>query len=140
MSLDRRIVSILYHNGIFDVEKIEHFIGEKDNYYEVMIDGEIKKLKIPGKEYLDQQFDKDFLEEVEKLKIKKRTQKIKIEETPFEKEMEKTEIENKKFLEAQEKEIEIKKEPKKPRTSTKKLKIVESKKIDDDIDDFINTI
>jgi len=51
MSIDRRIVSILYHNEIFDIEDVEKFIGENDNYYEIIIDGELKKLKIPGKDY-----------------------------------------------------------------------------------------
>jgi hypothetical protein len=51
MSLDRRIVSILYHNGITDVSKVEKFIGENNNYYEVVIDGKIEKLKIPGNIY-----------------------------------------------------------------------------------------
>ncbi len=51
MSIDRRIVSILYHNGIFDLEDIEKFVGEKDNYYEIIIDGELKKLQIPGYKY-----------------------------------------------------------------------------------------
>lgn len=50
MSIDRRIVSILYFNDI-NINKVEKFLGEKDNYYEVIVDGEIKKLKIPGKEY-----------------------------------------------------------------------------------------
>ena len=77
--------------------------------------------------------------------------------------MKKNEIENKEFLEKSKQLFEqrtIKEEllesveqnekmkdlliegmkPKKPRTSAKKLKIIESKKIDDDIDDFINTI
>ena len=51
MSIDRRIVSILYHNGIFDIEDVEKFVGEKDNYYEIIIDGELKKLQIPGYKY-----------------------------------------------------------------------------------------
>jgi len=51
MSIDRRIVSILYHNGIEDVNKVEKFIGENNNYYEIIIDGELKKLIIPGYEY-----------------------------------------------------------------------------------------
>jgi hypothetical protein len=51
MSIDRRIVSILYHNEIFDIEDVEKFIGENDNYYEVIIDNELKKLKIPGYKY-----------------------------------------------------------------------------------------
>jgi hypothetical protein len=34
MSIDRRIVSILYHNGITDVNEVQEFIGEKNNYYE----------------------------------------------------------------------------------------------------------
>ena len=54
MSIDRRIVSILYHNDIFDIEAVEKFVGEKDNYYEIIIGGELKKLKIPGKKYEDE--------------------------------------------------------------------------------------
>jgi len=65
MSIDRRIVSILYYNDIFDIEDVEKFVGEKDNYYEIIIDGELKKLKIPGFVYPN---DERIMELKEKMK------------------------------------------------------------------------
>ena len=53
MALDRRIVSILYFNGIEDVESVSEFLGEVDGYFEIKINDEIKKLKIPGKNYTE---------------------------------------------------------------------------------------
>ena len=53
MTLDRRIVSILYFNGINDVESVDRFLGRNGDFFEVMIKGEIVKLKIPGNLYLD---------------------------------------------------------------------------------------
>ena len=51
MAIDRRIVSILYYNGITDVNEIDKFIGESNGYYQVEINGEIKNLEIPGFHY-----------------------------------------------------------------------------------------
>ena len=71
MTIDRRILSILYYNGIDDANKVEKFIGENDNFYEVIIDGELKKLKIPGKDYVEVLFEevkKSFIEEVKEIK------------------------------------------------------------------------
>lgn len=69
MSIDRRIVSILYFNGINDIDKVQAFLGESNNYYKVIIDGEIKKLKIPGKIYTEiveeTTFEKKLLKTVE---------------------------------------------------------------------------
>ena len=48
MALDRRILSILYYNDIVDVNDVEKFIGEKNGYYIVVVNGETKKLKVPG--------------------------------------------------------------------------------------------
>ena len=85
MSLDRRIVSILYFNGISDVESVENFLGEKKGYYEIIINGEIKKLKIPGRYYPAEKIKKEEIktedkkEEIkEKIKVKK--EKIKKED------------------------------------------------------------
>ena len=65
MSIDRRIVSILYFNDI-NINKVQKFLGEKDNYYEVIVDGEIKKLKIPGKEYTNlNQIDSQTTQNIE---------------------------------------------------------------------------
>lgn len=120
MSIDRRIVSILYHNGIFDLEDVEKYVGEKNNYYEVIINGELKKLKIPGYKYdvkteheekikiqreeiaetLSQVVNEDntpyFSEKFVKEKI------LRIESEPdafFEEEMKKSDEENNLFLE-----------------------------------------
>lgn len=69
MSIDRRIVSILYFNGINDIDKVQAFLGESNNYYKVIIDDEIKKLKIPGKIYTEiveeTTFEKKLLKTVE---------------------------------------------------------------------------
>lgn len=182
MSIDRRIVSILYYNGITDVENVEKFIGEKDSYYEIIINGELKKLKIPGFNYTNKEFtseeflksdeidivpvkvkkpkEKKIIENLEPLnnlesiaeKIEEETNElftarveIKTEEIlenvkklSFEEDLERTEKENEEIL----KSLETKK-PKKPRVpklSEKKIEIIESKKIDDDIDDFLTTI
>ena len=53
MAIDRRILSILYANGISDVNKVQEFLGEKNNYYEIKINNEIRKLRIPGYTYND---------------------------------------------------------------------------------------
>jgi len=52
MSLDRRIVSILYHNGIEDVESVQQFIGEENGYFKVVINDEVRNLEIPGNLYV----------------------------------------------------------------------------------------
>ena len=51
MSIDRRIVSILYYNNITDINKVDEFIGENNGYYDIKINGKIKSLKIPDNEY-----------------------------------------------------------------------------------------
>ena len=164
MSIDRRIVSILYYNDIFDIEEIEKFIGEKNNYFEVVIGGETLKLKIPGKIYPEENNEEiEYIEdifEIEEL----------IEEDSFEEEMKKSEEENNSFLEKieneeiseqTEKEVEIVKEKvetkitpvkkplkletkiepvKKTLVPVKKSKNVDSKKNDEDLNDFMNTL
>ena len=167
MSLDRRIVSILYFNGIDDVNKVEKFIGENNGYYEIIINGEFKKLQIPGIDYFEiptveyleekieqvnknigqlesQSFTNNLEDVIESIKesdnqyftttIVTEIKEIPKEENSFEKELEKTEEENKKVLET------IKKEIKPRKRSNKKIEIIESKKLDDDIDDFIDFI
>ena len=195
MSLDRRIVSILYYNNIFDVNNVEEFIGEKDNFYEIKIDGEIRKLEIPGKEYIyeylidinddtlekrifsipigaitrqeaednikimkeykNETFEDESFEEIKLptkqyienklIELEKNYNNIShLEKTDdqieisgksnlvfesFEEELEKTEIEKNKIFE---------KSKRSPKISDKKIKIVDPKKIDDDLDDFIN--
>ena len=51
MSIDRRIISILYKNGITDVEKVQDFLGDKNNYYQIRMDNKIYNLQIPGRYY-----------------------------------------------------------------------------------------
>jgi hypothetical protein len=192
MSIDRRIVSILYYNGITDVEKVEKFLGENGYYYEIIIGGEVKKLKIPGIDYpsetleleeveiLDEISDETIEDEpieyeipieehlekendfvfpdsidsaVESAKNQNFTTtvetytfseeiKTKLEEIKdtFEDELEKSEIEKKEILEKITEEPVKSKKKKTPKISEKKIKIIESKEIDDDIDDFINTL
>jgi hypothetical protein len=175
MSIDRRIVSILYYNNINDVNMVEKFIGiNKENYYEVIINGKVEKLKIPGKEYFEKVQEEVKLDSPKPIKTKKKqiekletldsfTNNLKdvvevikkseselftttivteIKEIPkdeefsFEEELKKTEVENNEVLEKiNEKEIKIKK-PK----FVKKSKNVSTKKLDDDIDDFIDSI
>ena len=189
------MVSILHYNGIYDPTKIEKFLGKNEDYYEVMIDGKIEKLKIPNFQHIEEglqkklgkihkfeeieeivlpsieelesqikQLDKN-IEKLEKLEsftnnleevvehIKKdhpllvTTKIIKIPVVPkeevvsFEDELKKSEIENEEFLESVKKEVKPKtKKVTKPKT--KKIEAIESKekKIDDDINDFIDTI
>ena len=170
MSLDRRIVAVLYFNDLYDINSVENFTRINEDYYEAIVNGKLEKLKVPGKDYF---VDIEELPEVkEKVKtsikkkeafvqkpieeqfitvedeIKKEPIFTKIEivvnevyneilpknEISFEEELEKTEKENKKFLE------EIKKPEKIKKVSERKLKIIESKKIDDDINDFIDSI
>ena len=191
MSLDRRIVSILYYNNIFDVEKIENFTRVNEDYYEATINGKFEKLKVPGKEYvskIDETIYTDFddvhimneeepkVEESKKeikKKIVKKIEEIKktqesifkkkkeiadilknnlvnedgspyleekeINEISFEDELKNDEKEKEIILEKINEEIKPEK-PKNPKISGKKLKIVESKNIDDDINDFIDTL
>ena len=170
MSLDRRIVAVLYFNDLYDINSVENFTRINEDYYEAIVNGKLEKLKVPGKDYF---VDIEELPEVkEKVKtsvkkkeafvqkpieeqfitvedeIKKEPIFTKIEivvnevyneilpknEISFEEELEKTEKENKKFLE------EIKKPEKIKKVSERKLKIIESKKIDDDINDFIDSV
>ena len=177
MSLDRRIVSILYYNNIVEVESIEKFTRVNDDYYEAIINGKFEKLKVPGKEYkMDETIYTDFDEvhiimneeepnvEEPKKEIKKIVKKIeeikKIQESIFEKKKEIAVLLKEKEIneilsfeeqlknDEKEKEIILEKineeikpdKPKNPKISGKKLKIVESKNIDDDINDFIDTI
>jgi hypothetical protein len=53
MSIDRRILTILYYNNITDVNQVQKFLGPNGDYYEVIVDGELKKLKYPDKDYTD---------------------------------------------------------------------------------------
>ena len=172
MSLDRRIVAVLYFNDLYDINSVENFTRINEDYYEAIVNGKLEKLKVPGKDYF---VDIEELPEVkEKVKtsikkkeafvqkpieeqfitvedeIKKEPIFTKIEivvnevyneilpknEISFEEELEKTEKENKKFLE----EIKPEKNKKNNKVSERKLKIIESKKIDDDINDFIDSI
>ena len=64
--MDRRIISILYHNGIFDLDEVEKYVGEKDNYYEVIIDGELRKLQIPGFVYPNDERRTELKEKMKK--------------------------------------------------------------------------
>ena len=70
MPIDRRVLSILYHNDIKDANKIEKFIGQNEKYYEVVMNGEIVKLKIPGVVYDDvvdvNSLKKNLIDKVEK--------------------------------------------------------------------------
>ena len=68
MTIDRRIVAILYHNGITDVNTIENFIGEHDNYYEVVIKGKLRKLKIPGYTY-NEDLMEDLTQKLNELEV-----------------------------------------------------------------------
>jgi len=150
MSLDRRIVTILFQNGIADVTKVEKFLGEKDNYYEIIIDGELKKLRIPGHQYKEVKeiftvFEKEEEKEIEK-EIEKE-QKYEADLDTFESNVEpikeKQVFEQKSF---EEELLEAEKESKKleqlftKTVTTKVTKTKKPKKLDDDIDDFINTI
>ena len=141
MSIDRRILSILYANGIHNVNDVQEFLGEKNNYYEIKINNEVKKLKIPGYTYFDVNNEiENVIEAIEKEPI------LSVETFTFEEELEKSDKENEKLLE-EIKNIEVKvEEPKvdkpkketKPRSNTKKSK--QDKKIDNDLDDFINLV
>ena len=53
MSIDRRILAILYFNNITDVNTIQKYLGTNGDYYEVIIDDKVTKLKFPGKEYTE---------------------------------------------------------------------------------------
>jgi len=74
MSIDRRIVSILYFNGIMDVEEVQEFLGEKNGFYEILINDEVKKLKIPSE---DETIFTQYDDELEKEIISKRIEEIK---------------------------------------------------------------
>ena len=143
MSLDRRIVSILYYNNIFDVNNVEEFIGEKNNFYEIKIGGKIMKLEIPKKgiEFTEviesaknnnllttkiEIIDEDILPQPEILQQNLETLQQNLETQKVENIEEKVKIEK------------IKKTN--PKISNKKIQIVDSKKVDDDFDSFINII
>lgn len=161
--VDQKLLAILDYNHI-DINKVEKFIGVNENYYEATIDGKVEKLKIPGKIYteieekifgedeiftsFEEEIKNDEIEkllnenilkiepkmfEEELLEDKKEKESISID--TFEEELEKNEIENKEFLKTSVTSEEVKKEINKP----KKTKIT-TKKIDKDIDDFINII
>jgi len=191
MSMDRRMVSILHYNGIYDPNKVEKFLGKNEDYYEVVIDGKIEKLKIPDFQHIEEGLQKKLgkihkfedvelpniehletqikkldknIEKLEKLEsftnnleevvenIKKSESEsftitrvtTKIEDVSFEDELKKSEIENQEFLESvAKKEVPKPKAKKvtKPKTKSTKKETIESKKnIDDDINDFIDTI
>jgi hypothetical protein len=155
MSIDRRMVSILLQNNI-EVNKVEKFIGiNKENYYEIMINGKVEKLKIPGVDYskyekeistvehlenqvkqLDKNIEKlesftnieDVVEHIKKDQLKT----PKEEAISFEEELEKTEKENQEILEVLKKDT-------KPKTKRSK-KIIKTKNTDDEVDDFLDTI
>ena len=203
MSLDRRIVSILYYNGIDDVKKVEKFIGEKEGYYEIMLDGKLMKLKIPGVEYFEiptvedleskikkldgniEKLNKTFPEVLETVVESARKEQLfvvteikitndsgsfgvigdtirpninlspgisgtsgvysdtpihmKKEEISFEEEMKKDEEEKKEVLKSIKKETKPRK-PRSPKLSDKKIEIIETKNIDDEFNDFIDSI
>jgi len=64
MSLDRKVLIILNHNGIYDVNTIEKFIGLNNNYYQVVINGKIVNLKIPGITYSEEILTEELLDEI----------------------------------------------------------------------------
>ena len=183
MSLDRRIVAVLYFNDLYDINSVENFTRINEDYYEAIVNGKLEKLKVPGKDYFVDIEELPEVKEKVKTSIKKKEafvqkpieeQFITVEdeikkepiftktitqfmdkekiteivvnevydeivnknEISFEEELEKTEKENKKFLE----EIKPEKNKKNNKVSERKLKIIESKKIDDDINDFIDSI
>lgn len=176
MSIDRRIVSILHFNNISDVNSVEKFLGtNEENYYEVIINGKVEKLKIPDVKYSEVVQEEVKLDVIKPIKTTKKViekldsftnnledvvetikkseselftttivteiKEIPIEEDFFEEELKKTEVENNEILETikKVKPKTVSKKAKSPKLSDKK--IVESKeKMDDDIDDFINTI
>lgn len=170
MSIDRRIVSILHYNGINDVNKVEKFIGTNgENYYEILIDGKIEKLKIPGVEYFEiptvkdleskieqvnknieklESFTNNLEEVIESIKDSTKDQLftttiIEEQKISFEEELEKTEKENEKILESLKEtkpKTPKKPKPRTPKLSEKKIEIIESKNTDDDINDFLTTI
>ena len=143
MAIDRRILSILYANGISDVNKVQEFLGEKNNYYEVKVNNEIKKLRIPGYTYNEVN---NILENV--IESVKNEPLLSIETFSFEKELEKSDKENEKLL----KEIKKAEKPKAEKPKVEKSKVEEpkveepkvekpkknTKKLKDDFDDFIN--
>lgn len=134
MSLDRRIVSILYYNNIFDVNSVEEFIGEKNNFYEIKIDGKIMKLEIPNKGF-------EFNEVIESVNNNKLlSSKIEIIDVVPQLETLQQNLETQKVENIEEK-VKIEKIKKtNPKISNKKIQIVDSKKVDDDFDSFINII
>ena len=163
--MSKQIVTLLYLNGITDFTKVEKYLGMNDEgYYEIIYDGELRKMRMPGVVYSEDIASKEYIEEkieeldqniekndfifpdsldsaVESAKNQDVTVHIEtytmVNDNSFEEELEKTEKENEKFLEKVKDEPTKKKESK---ISGKKIKIVESKDIDDGIDDFINTI
>ena len=118
MAIDRRILSILYANGISDVNKVQEFLGEKNNYYEVKINDEIKKLRIPGYYYNNVN---EVLENV--TESVKNEPLLSVETFSFEEELEKSNIENEKLLE----EIKKVEEPKVEEPKVEEPKVEEPK-------------
>jgi hypothetical protein len=136
MSLDRRIVSILYYNNIFDVNSVEEFIGEKNNFYEIKIDGKIMKLEIPNKGF---EFN-EVIESVNNNKLLSSKIEIIDEDILPQPEILQQNLETQKVENIEEK-VKIEKIKKtNPKISNKKIQIVDSKKVDDDFDSFINII
>ena len=161
MGLDKRLIAILFHNGINDVTRVEKYLGRKDDYLEVIIDGQLEKLKIPGIIYPEDIPSVEYLEskikETEKNKLDSVTNNLEdvvetvseicvgdvrldrtlkeIKDSSFEEELKKTELENQKVLKS------IKEKTKTEKKSVKKkIKNIETKEVDDNIDDFIDSI
>ena len=139
MSIDRRILSILYSNGINDVNAIEKFLGENNNYYEVIINGKLEKLKIPGKIYTEVFQEKIKKEEKpKKEKITKLETISNLEEIVKEiKKEEELVVVVTKIVEKQLDKTAKSKKVTKPKPE-KKIEIV--KNLDDDINDFIDSV
>jgi len=79
MPVDRGIIAILYYNNITDIDKVEDFIGEKNGYYEIKINGKIEKLKIPDISYVEHIEDVEDVEDVIKVIYKEDTYEKELE-------------------------------------------------------------
>jgi vacuolar-type H+-ATPase subunit I/STV1 len=67
--MSKQIVTLLYLNGIRDFSKVENYLGVKDGYYEITYDGELRKLKMPGVEYIEiptKEYIDEKIEELDK--------------------------------------------------------------------------
>jgi hypothetical protein len=159
--VDQKILAILRFNNI-EVSTVEKFIGNNENYYNVLINGEIKKLKIPGIDYIQEEETEvftsfEFEEEKELIEAEKESKKFEekviFEQKTFEEELIESEKESEKLeqtisfsvnnLENSSSvipEINISNEEKVKEDVIKPKRKPKSKKIDEDIDDFINII